>query len=117
TVIEADALRQPPMLLGRFDIIVSNPPYIPSAEIHELDSSVKDFEPREALDGGEDGLDFYRAIIPRWTDILREGGYILFECGEGQADAIGKMLEKRGFTVAYHKDAAGVKRIVAGTKK
>ncbi|MBQ2057959.1 MAG: peptide chain release factor N(5)-glutamine methyltransferase, partial [Oscillospiraceae bacterium] len=98
TVIEADALRQPPMLLGRFDIIVSNPPYIPSAEIHELDSSVKDFEPREALDGGEDGLDFYRAIIPRWTDILREGGYILFECGEGQADAIGKMLEKRGFT-------------------
>ncbi len=117
TVIESDALAQPPMLLGRFDIIVSNPPYIPTAEIPTLDSSVKDFEPREALDGGKDGLDFYRAIIPRWTEILREGGCVLFECGEGQAAKVSAMLSERGFTTACHKDAAGVDRVVAGMKR
>lgn len=115
TVIDADAMEQPPMLLGRFDIIVSNPPYIPTAEIATLESTVKDFEPREALDGGKDGLSFYRAIIPAWSEILKEHGCLLFECGEGQAQTIGKMMREQGFkSVAYYKDAAGTDRVVAG---
>ena len=116
-VIDADVLKSPPMMLGRFDMIISNPPYIPTKEIKTLDSSVRDFEPREALDGGPDGLDFYRAIIPRWTDILKDDGVILFECGEGQADEIGLLLRDSGFTAAYHEDAFGVRRIVAGLKE
>lgn len=115
TVIEADALKQPPMLLGRFDIIVSNPPYVPTGEIPTLESTVKDFEPSEALDGGADGLDFYRAIIPAWSKILKEDGCLLFECGEGQAEEVEKMLTAAGFrAVASYEDAAGTKRVVAG---
>lgn len=118
TVLEADALNSPPMLLGRFDLIVSNPPYVPSFEVLALENTVKDFEPREALDGGPDGLDFYRAMIPRWTDILKEGGSILFECGEGQAEKIGKMLERAKFQkVEYYEDPAGTKRVIAGLMK
>lgn len=115
TCIEADAKSAPPMLLGKFDLIVSNPPYVPTAEIGTLDPSVKDFEPEEALDGGKDGLDFYRAIIPRWTPILKENGCMMFECGEDQADAVSDMMTAQGFrNVAAHRDAAGVRRVVAG---
>ena len=115
TCIEADAMSAPPMLLGKFDLIVSNPPYVPTAEIPALDASVKDFEPREALDGGADGLDFYRAIIPRWKTILKERGVFLFECGEGQAQDIADMLRTEGFSkTAVHKDTRGTPRVVAG---
>lgn len=117
TVIESDAMSPPPMLLGRFDLIVCNPPYIASDEIGTLDSSVKDFEPREALDGGPDGLDFYRYIVPVWSDILKDKGGLLFECGEGQADSIKGLLQAEGFkNIAYHKDAIGVDRVVAAIK-
>ena len=114
TCIEADAMKAPPMLLGKFDLIVCNPPYIASEEIPTLDTGVKDFEPREALDGGPDGLDFYRAIIPRWKTILKEKGCLMFECGEGQAQTIMDMLRAEGFerTAAY-KDTAGTERVVA----
>lgn len=118
TVLEADAMKEPPMLLGKFDLIVSNPPYIPSFEVLTLDRSVKDYEPYEALDGGPDGLDFYRAMIPRWTNILKEGGSILFECGEGQAEKIGRMLGKAKFEkIGYFEDPAGTKRVIAGLGK
>ncbi|MBQ4427709.1 MAG: peptide chain release factor N(5)-glutamine methyltransferase [Oscillospiraceae bacterium] len=118
TVLEADAMKDPPMLLGKFDLIVSNPPYVPSFEVLTLDNSVKDFEPVEALDGGPDGLDFYRAMVPHWTDILKQGGSILFECGEGQAEKIGRMLEKAKFEkVEYYEDPAGTKRVIAGLRK
>ncbi|MGX8698978.1 MAG: N5-glutamine methyltransferase family protein, partial [bacterium] len=114
-VIEADAMHEPPMLLGRFDIIVSNPPYVPTAELPTLESSVRDFEPPEALDGGADGLDFYRFIIPHWTGILRENGCLLFECGEGQADAIEKLMRENGFVEVFrYKDGGGTERVVAG---
>ncbi|MGM9521325.1 MAG: peptide chain release factor N(5)-glutamine methyltransferase [Oscillospiraceae bacterium] len=117
TCIEADAMENPPMLLGRFDLIVCNPPYIESAEIDTLDSSVKDYEPREALDGGEDGLDFYRAIIQKWTSILKENGCMMFECGEGQAETICGLMRAEGFkNVAAHRDTRGVLRVVAGIK-
>ena len=115
TVIESDARSAPPMLLGKFDVIVCNPPYVPTAEIPTLDGSVKDFEPREALDGGEDGLDFYRGIIPKWKNVLKPGGCMMFECGEGQAHEIEQMMRKAGFDgVASYKDTAGTERVVAG---
>lgn len=113
--IEADALQNPPMLLGKFDLLVCNPPYVPTAEIPTLDGSVRDFEPKEALDGGPDGLKFYRSIIPRWKPILKENGCMLFECGEGQAEEIMDLFRREGFkNAAAHKDTAGVQRVVAG---
>ena len=86
--LSADALSAPPKTLGTFDLIVSNPPYIPAAEIETLDASVKDFEPRLALDGGSDGLDFYRAIFRDWVNILNPGGCLALECGEEQAASL-----------------------------
>ncbi len=115
TCVAADAKTDPAMLLGKFDLIVCNPPYIPTAEIKTLDASVRDFEPREALDGGEDGLDFYRVIIPKWTKILKENGCMMFECGEGQADIIMALMKSEGYrNVAKYKDTAGTDRVVAG---
>ncbi len=115
TCIDADAKGMPPMLLGSFDMIVCNPPYIPSAEIDTLDSSVRDYEPRLALDGGEDGLDFYRAITANWKSVLRTGGQILFEVGAGQADAVKKILRLAGFThVESIPDTLKIERVVMG---
>ncbi len=113
--IEADAKKAPPVLLGKFDIIVCNPPYVPSAEIDTLDPGVRDFEPRAALDGGADGLDFYRAVIPGWKGILKENGVMLFECGEGQAPAILDLLKGEGFSkTAAVRDLGGTERVVVG---
>ncbi len=115
--IAADALKAPPVSLDKFDLIVCNPPYVPTAEIDTLDRGVKDFEPREALDGGEDGLDFYRAIIKYWAPTVKEDGEIMFECGEGQAERIGDMLRAGGFSkIAYHLDTAGTKRVVEAAR-
>ena len=82
--LKADALAKPPMGIGTFDLIVSNPPYVASMDILTLDSSVRDYEPLGALDGGEDGLTSYRAIIRHWTQIVRPGGWLIFEVGEDQ---------------------------------
>ncbi len=115
TCIEADAMKNPPVLLGKYDLIVCNPPYVPTAEIATLDRGVKDHEPRTALDGGADGLQFYRAIIPNWKAILKPTGIIMFECGEGQSAAIMDLLTENGFgRVASHPDMAGTPRVVAG---
>ena len=116
--IQADAKAWPPMSIGSFDIIVSNPPYIETAEMLTLDSSVRDFEPSVALDGGADGLDFYRAIIKRWTVTLRPNGLIMFEVGEGQADAVKQMLLNAGYvSVASVPDTLNVERVVIGRWK
>ena len=80
-------------------MIVSNPPYIPTAEMKEVPVSVKDYEPHLALDGGEDGLDFYRAIVEHYSTALKPGGYMCFEFGMGQGDAVCEILEKKGFTI------------------
>ncbi len=113
--IEADAMKSPPVLLGKFDLIVCNPPYVPSGEIPGLDRGVRDFEPHAALDGGADGLDFYRAVIPNWKAILKDSGCLMFECGEGQSFAIMDMLTENGFeSVASYPDPAGTPRVVAG---
>lgn len=113
--MQADALSSPPLGIGDFDMIVSNPPYIPSEEIKTLDSSVKDFEPVWALDGGADGMKFYKAIIKYWKSLLRPGGYLLFEVGEGQAQPVSEMLQAAGFSYTdTRKDTLGIDRVVFG---
>lgn len=113
--LRADALKKPPMSIGSFDLIVSNPPYVPSIDILTLDSSVRDFEPLGALDGGEDGLMFYRAIIRWWRPLLRPGGWLMFEVGEDQADAVLVMMREAGLDTLYAvEDTQGIKRVVVG---
>ena len=115
TCLTADALQTPPMLLGRFDLIVSNPPYIRTGELESLDASVRDYEPREALDGGEDGLVFYRAVAEKWRAVLKPGGAVMFECGEDQSAAVREILADRGFTdIETVKDTRGIERVVTG---
>ena len=87
-----DATKAPPVMSGRFDIIVSNPPYIPSFEILTLDASVRDYEPIWALDGGEDCLVFYRSIVVNWLPWLRSGGALMFEVREELAGPVKEIM-------------------------
>ena len=96
-----------------FDLIVSNPPYIRRDDIKSLQAEIRDWEPVEALDGGEDGLDYYRIIIPEARNYLKENGFLLFELGISQADAVKKMAENAGFqNISLIKDYAGIERIL-----
>ena len=97
--VQADALEEPSAFLGKFDMIVSNPPYITTEEMQALDSSVKDFEPHLALHGGDDGLDFYRSIADKYRTALKPGGLLCFEFGMGQGDAVCRILEMNGYTI------------------
>ena len=97
--VQADALAPAPGFLGKFDLIVSNPPYIPTVEMAELDGSVKDYEPHLALDGGKDGLDFYRSIVKNYSSVLKPGGYMCFEFGMGQGDDVCQILKDHGYTI------------------
>ena len=97
--VRVDAMAQPPAFLGKFDLIVSNPPYITDREMLELPHSVADFEPHMALHGGEDGLAFYRAIAANYGKVLKPGGYLCFEFGMGQGDDVCAILEANGYTV------------------
>ena len=100
---------------GFFDLILSNPPYIITAEIPTLQREVG-FEPQMALDGGEDGLLFYRAIIKDWTRKLRVGGRLAFELGEGQFEAVEAMMKAAGFAeIQAFFDFGGTRRVVIGT--
>ena len=113
--MQADATASPPLGIGTFDVIASNPPYVKSGEIQTLDRSVKDYEPIWALDGGKDGLRFYKAIIKYWKSLLRPEGALIFEVGENQADDVCDMLMAAGFaSCAVRKDARGVERVVIG---
>lgn len=94
---------------GKFDIVVSNPPYIPSEDIKGLEDRVKKFEPLSSLDGGKDGLDFYRKIREDFEARLEEGGALYLELGIGQAEAIKTLFD--GFDVQIFKDLEGVERI------
>lgn len=115
TVQQLDALHAPDSALGQFDLLVSNPPYIPAKEIDTLDASVRDYEPRLALDGGADGLDFYRSICSMWREVLRPGGGLLFEVGLGQAEAVAQLLQTSGFDgVQTYPDLGGILRVVSG---
>lgn len=100
---------------GAFDLIISNPPYIRSAEIEELQEEVRLYDPRIALDGAEDGLLFYRRIIEESKSYLKNGGRLLFEIGCDQGRDVAELLENAGYTeVSVKKDLAGLDRVVAG---
>ena len=115
TCVRADAREAAPSALWDFDVIACNPPYIPSGDIDGLDADVKDYEPRMALDGGPDGLDFYRAIAGKWQSALRLGGTLLFEVGMGQAPAVEDILAQNGFTgINTYPDTRGIWRVVSG---
>lgn len=97
--VQVNALEEPPAFLGKFDMIVSNPPYITTLEMEELPDSVKNYEPHLALHGGADGLDFYRSIAQNYKTALKPGGYLCFEFGMGQGNAVCRILEMNGYTV------------------
>ena len=115
TSLRIDAREKPSRQLGEFDCIVSNPPYIPTADIETLDSSVRDHEPHLALDGGADGLDFYRVIADKWRDALLPNGLMAFEVGIGQADEVLRIMRANGFgDIQIVKDLHGIPRVVYG---
>ena len=97
--IQADALKPAPAFLGKFDMIVSNPPYITGADMTELDDSVKLYEPHLALFGGADGLDFYRSIAVNFSAALKPGGFLALEFGDDQGDDVCRILEENGYTI------------------
>lgn len=102
---------------GQFDLILSNPPYIPSADIAGLEPEVARWEPRLALDGGPDGLDPYRRIIADLGRLLAPTGVFAFEVGRGQAEAVQALAEAQGLTTTTPRmDLAGIPRIVAGKR-
>ena len=95
TAMQLDALHPPLQRLGDFDCIVSNPPYIPTGDLPGLDPSVRDYEPHMALDGGADGLDFYRGFNDIYPRMLAPGGLLLYEIGEEQGEAVAALLRNR----------------------
>ena len=100
---------------GKYDVIVSNPPYIRTAVIEELKEEVKCHDPFIALDGKEDGLYFYRKIVEKSLEYLSDGGRLLFEIGHDQGEEVKKLMEQAGFTgVTVKKDLAGLDRVVLG---
>ena len=114
--MQADAREKPERALGEFQCIVSNPPYIPRTDIETLDASVRDYEPHLALDGGEDGLDFYQTISGKWKEALAPGGRLYFEVGIGQADSVLRIMRAQGFgDIQIVKDLHDIPRVVFGT--
>jgi release factor glutamine methyltransferase len=105
-------------LSGMFDLIVSNPPYIRSADIAGLDREVRDHDPLDALDGGVDGLDAYRAMIPEAASLLTPGGSLIVEGGSGQSGLISQLMAASGLTSERppKADLAGIPRAIAGRK-
>ena len=101
----------------KFDVIVSNPPYIASHDISFLEKQVKDFEPLKALDGGSDGLDFYKFIIEEAVHFLKNEGILVFEVGINQARDVLSMMEKNYFNVKIIKDLSAIERVVVGVLK
>ena len=97
--VQADALRPVPAFLGKFDMIISNPPYITGEDMPTLEDSVKLYEPHLALFGGEDGLDFYRSIAENFTSALKPGGFLCLEFGDDQGDDVCRILEENGYTI------------------
>jgi release factor glutamine methyltransferase len=112
-VVSCDARKEPPCVLGTFFMIVSNPPYIETGALAGLDPSVRDFEPRCALDGGLDGLDFYRSICEKWQAVIQDQGFLVFECGAQQSAAVCAIGRSAGLVhIDTVKDTLGIDRVV-----
>ena len=103
--------------MSGFDIIVSNPPYARRREIPELQREVRDYEPELALDGGEDGLDFYRSIIGKAPEYLKKKGILAFEVGMLQSKEVVRLMKGSFHDIVVKKDLAGIERVVIGTIK
>ena len=102
-------------IIGKYDMIIANPPYIPTETIASLMLEVKNFEPVEALDGGEDGLDFYRQIVKKSGQFLKSNGYLCLEIGHDQGGRVAFLMEENGYrNVKVIKDLAGNARVVRG---
>ncbi|MCI5690334.1 MAG: peptide chain release factor N(5)-glutamine methyltransferase [Clostridiales bacterium] len=115
--LKGDALQPPSHALGQFDVLVCNPPYIATGDLDGLDASVKDFEPLMALDGGEDGLDFYRAVTTLWKPAIKPGGHLLYEVGIGQAEDVAWLLVRAGYeNIRITRDTGGIDRVVEGQR-
>lgn len=99
--------------LGSFDLITANPPYLSAKDMTELQTEVT-FEPKEALYGGEDGLDFYRRMVPIWAKSLKSGGLMAVEIGMGQDEAVMRIFEECGIIPQRKKDYCGIYRVVYG---
>ncbi len=113
--VRANALEQAPSALWDFDLILCNPPYVRTGDWEGLDKSVRDYEPRMALDGGEDGLDFFRAVASGWKSALRPGGLLAFEVGWDQAEQVEEILTGQGYEeIKRVEDPAGRQRVVRG---
>lgn len=116
TVFHANALENPPEFIWDFNLIVCNPPYIRSGDMAGLDVSVRDYEPKLALDGGPDGLEFYRKVAANWRKAMRSTCILLFEVGYDQAEDVEQILAENGYrNIRRHKDAFGVWRGVEGS--
>lgn len=102
---------------GKYDLIVSNPPYIETAVIETLDNDVKMYEPHIALDGGSDGLKYYRHIVEIAPDLLSDGGILAFEIGIGQADSVSQFMGEKFCDIEIIKDLCGIDRVVCGKLK
>ena len=114
TAVQGDALSPPPTIAGRYDAILSNPPYIARGELPTLQREVRR-EPAMALDGGADGLDFYRGFNGIYPKMLTDGGLLLYEIGEEQGDAVAALLREAGLErVAVLRDLYGLPRDVLG---
>lgn len=112
--IESDLFQN---VTEKFDIIISNPPYIKTNIIHQLDDNVKNYEPKLALDGGEDGLIFYKKITSKANEYLAENGFIMYEIGYDQAEDVTQILIENNFNnIEVLKDLAGLDRVIIGKK-
>lgn len=110
---QVDALEKPSAALWDFDVIAANPPYIPTGDLDGLE--VAKFEPRLALDGGTDGLDFYRAITEKWVSTLRPGGWLLCEVGIGQVGKVEELFARCGLReIQSYQDTGDIWRVVEG---
>ena len=110
---QVDALEKPSAALWDFDVIAANPPYIPTGDLDRLE--VAKFEPRLALDGGTDGLDFYRAITEKWVSTLRPGGWLLCEVGIGQVGKVEELFARCGLReIQSYQDTGDIWRVVEG---
>jgi release factor glutamine methyltransferase len=113
--VETSVGKEPVRSGSRYDVIVSNPPYIPTEDIEGLQEEVRFHDPRIALDGGEDGLHFYRRIIEDSISHIEDGGYLLFEIGCGQGKDVAELMEVHGYeNVMIKKDLSGLDRVAAG---
>ena len=117
SAVKADVLEPAPLFLREYDVISANPPYVTRFQMQTLPRSVADYEPHLALDGGEDGLDFYRAICRNYYSVLRDGGWLCMEFGQGQESDVEAILREHQFkNLWFCNDTAHIIRAVAAQK-